>query len=75
MLLIMTICFFFVYRKRRIFFNSGWFRQNWSGDWFADRYRMRRGESASELLKKRYVRGEINKEKFEQMKRDISEVE
>ena len=67
MLLIMVVCFFYFYKKRRIFFNSGWSRH-----WFADCYRSRRSDSAIDLLKKRYVRGEINKEVFEQMKEDIS---
>jgi putative membrane protein len=31
------------------------------------------GESAIEILKKRYARGEITKEEFEKMKKDIGE--
>jgi putative membrane protein len=30
-----------------------------------------RGESAREILEKRYARGEITREQFEQMKRDL----
>ncbi len=30
-------------------------------------------ETADEILKKRYARGEISKEEFERMKKDISE--
>jgi putative membrane protein len=32
-----------------------------------------RGESALEILRKRYARGEITKEQFDQMRRDVSD--
>ena len=73
MLLIMAVCFIYFYKKRRIYFNSSWFRQNWPRNWSTDCYRNRRGESASDILKKRYASGEIKKEVFEQMKKDISD--
>ena len=73
MFIIMVVCFFYFYKKRRVFFNSSWFRHNWSRDWFSDCYKSRRSESASEILKKRYVRGEISKEVFEQMNKEISD--
>ena len=72
MFLIMVVCFFYIYQKRRMFFNSSWFRHKWSRDWFADCNRSERGESASEILKKLYERGQINKEVFEQMKKENS---
>jgi putative membrane protein len=75
MFIIMAVCYFWFYRKRGIVFNRSWLRQNWNRDWFVDCYRSRRSDSAIELLKKRYVRGEINKEVFEQMKKDISNTE
>jgi uncharacterized membrane protein len=75
MFIIMVVCFFYFYKKRPMFFNSTWLRHNWSRDWFVDFNKSRRSESASEILKKRYVRGEISKEVFEQMKKEISDIE
>ena len=73
MLFIMTAFIFIIYRRRRYIFNGKWFRQNWSRDWFTNCSGVRTKESAGDILKKRYVRGEINKEEFEKMKRDISD--
>ncbi len=39
--------------------------------WFLGSSGITRGESALEILKKRYARGEINKEEFEERKRDL----
>ena len=39
--------------------------------WFLGPSGFTRGESALEILKKRYARGEINKEEFEERKRDL----
>jgi uncharacterized membrane protein len=72
MILIMAVCIF-IFCRRGFIFNRRWFRQNWGRDWFTNCYREKIEESASDLLKKRYVLGEINKEEFEQMKRDISD--
>jgi putative membrane protein len=41
------------------------------GRWFWGQGSMSREDSALELLKKRYARGEINKQEFEAMKRDL----
>ena len=73
MFLIMAICIFIFYRKRGFIFDNRWFRQNWGRDWFADCFRTGAVETADDILKKRYVRGEINKEEFEQMKRTITD--
>jgi putative membrane protein len=41
--------------------------------WFLNEQKERRGnDSALEILRQRYARGEINKEEFESKKRDLS---
>ena len=40
--------------------------------WLISEGKERRGDSALEILRQRYARGEINKEEFEAKKRDLS---
>ena len=42
-----------------------------AGRWLWGQGPMSREDSALELLKKRYARGEINRQEFEDMKRDL----
>ena len=73
MLIVMAIFIIIFYRRRAFIFNRSWFRQNWDRDWFTDCCGIDKVKSANDILEKRYARGEINKEKYEQMKRDISD--
>lgn len=70
MMFIIMIVFFclFIGRGRR---RSTWWGFPWRGP---GGHHREHGEtdSAMEILKKRYVKGEITKEEFEQMKKDIS---
>jgi putative membrane protein len=57
-LVIIGLCLYFIFGRRRA--SRTWVPGHGFGD-----------ETALDILKKRYVKGEISKDEFEQMKRDI----
>ncbi len=63
MFVIMFICFF-------LFSRFGGFRPPW---WGSGEHRKESGgsDTALDILKKRYAKGEITKEEFDRMKKDI----
>jgi putative membrane protein len=51
-----------------VFWIAKWFLWPWRGDYYHYRYEHRNAES---ILKERYAKGEITREQFEQMMRDL----
>ncbi len=54
------------------FWVFSWFFRPWGWGWgYRRRYRWWRYDDAERILRERYARGEITKEQFEQMMRDL----
>ncbi len=70
----MTAFLIIAFIRRRFFCGKegGGFRSKWMSDWFEGRYKTRIFESAVDILEKRYAKGEISKEEFEQIKKDLN---
>ena len=64
------ICIVMIIFFSRMFVRRG-FRPPWMHDFDGHHNINTTSETAFDILKKRYAKGEISKEEFEQMKRDI----
>jgi putative membrane protein len=54
-----------------VVFGRGGFKPPWWGDSDRSSSHSKDSETAMEVLKKRYARGEISREEFEQIKKDL----
>ena len=69
-MILMVICAFRMFRRRGVGYRAGWFP---FGCCSPGRGPMERwsGETPDQILDRRYAAGEITKEQYDQMKRDI----
>jgi uncharacterized membrane protein len=71
MILAMALCVVFFYRRRKFFFDRKWFGHNWNERWITDCCSSTTFDSPGDILKKRYALGEITKEEYEEMIKNI----
>ncbi len=73
MFIAMTFCIMIVYRRRNQIFDGKWFRPERNRRWFTDCCSPVSYESPEDVLKRRYASGEISKEEFEEMKKNLTD--
>jgi len=75
MFLLMVVCLFIFLRRRRFLSGSSSFRNLWSRRMFATCCGISDADSAITILKERYAKGEISKEEYDDIKKDITGIE
>ena len=71
MFIAMSFCIFIIYRRRNSLSYRKWFSRYWNHRWITDCCTTAANESPEDILNKRYACGEISKEEFDEMKKNL----